>query len=134
MPPGDKTLQKQAADLQNTQNADPIQQDSQNQMQNQMQDQTQNLIQNQMQPSAEEMEEARAAARRQAEAMRQARIRRESRIRAVRQGCRIAMPEVAFTQKGVTVQGEQFARRSNESISAGKRKTRQGWKRSALYR
>lgn len=119
MPPGDKTLQKQ-----NTQNGNPIQNE------NQMQDQDQ--IQNQMHPPAEETEEDRAL-RLQAQAARQAREHRESRIRAVREGCRIVMPEVVFHQKNVSVQGEAFARRSNESIGAGKRKMRQGWKRSALY-
>lgn len=112
MPPGGKTLIQQPAELQDTQNI--------------------NLHQNINQPPEEETEEERAI-RLQAEAMRQAREHRESRIRAVRQGCRIVMPEVAFTQEGVSVEGEVFARRSSESISAGKRKMRQSFKRSALY-
>ena len=112
MPPGDKTLIQQPAELQNTQNV--------------------NLHQNVNQPPEEETEEERAI-RLKAEAMRQAREHRESRIRAVRQGCRIVMPEVAFTQKGVSVEGEVFARRSSESISAGKRKMRKSFQCSALY-
>lgn len=69
----------------------------------------------------------------QAEAMRRAREHRQNRIQAIRQGCRVQMPDVAFTRKGVTVQGEVFAKKSKESIGAGKRKMRQGWKCSALY-
>lgn len=117
MPLGDKTLTKQPEELQNPQHVNL----------------NQNLNQNltQVQPPAEETEEARAQ-RLQAE-FRERRERRESRIRAIRESCRITMPEVAYTRKGVIVQGEAFARRSNESIGAGKRKMRQGWKRSALY-
>ncbi len=79
----------------------------------------------------EEMEEVKALnlqtqARR--EAQRQARERRESRIQAVRQGCQIIMPTVAFTTKGVSVQGETYARKSKESISAGIRRI---WPESA---
>lgn len=130
MPLGDKTSNNQPAELQNPVNVTA----------NQNQIQTENLNQNRsqgaLQLSPEEMEEVKALnlqtqARR--EAQRQARERRESRIQAVRQGCQIIMPTVAFTTKGVSVQGETYARKSKESISAGKRKTRQGWKISALH-
>ena len=79
-----------------------------------------------------ETEEERTV-RLQAEARRQAREHRENRIRAVRRNCRILMPETVFNRRSVSVQGEVYAERSIESIGAGKRKTRQGWKRSALY-
>ena len=115
MPSGDKTLTKQPAELQNTQI-----------------NRNQNMNRSLNGPPAQETEEERAV-RLRAEAMRQAREHRESRIRAVREGCRIVMPEMAFTRKGVSVEGEVFAKRSNESISSGKRKMYRGWKRSALY-
>ncbi len=118
MPREKKTLHKQSAELKHPMNI------------NRNQDLNQNANPAPL-PRAETEEER--TARLQAEARLQAREHRENRIRAVRENCRIIMPEVAFTRRSVSVQGEAYAERSNESIGAGKRKMRRGWKRSALY-
>lgn len=94
--------------------------------------QTQNL-QEVQQPLTEVRDEEMERIREENQRRLEAEKRRETRIGQMRKRCQVRMPEVVLGQETVTVEGERFARKHKESISAGKRKSRQNWKHSALY-
>lgn len=80
----------------------------------------------------EELEEKQRA--KEEQRLRQAaRQRRQSRTEAIQNSYRVQIPKLTLTKKGVSLEGELYARKHKETLSAKKRQTRKGLTLSALY-
>ncbi len=89
-------------------------------------------IQTVQQPVEDEIEERRRIQEEQ-RLRQEARQRRQSRTEAMQNSYRVQIPELMITKKGVSLQGELYARKHKETLSAKKRQSRKGWKLSALH-